>query len=205
MLGSSLGQSSGETVPLCGRGRHGSGRWSCRGGAGVSVSGSPATDLAGAVISNPPRMLEGLHQSLSPAPPLPFISRVAGGSATQGHTVGGWVWQEHTLLWSVPLFPQAMCSTLGWTLLPSALSSVRGPAQRAQHQVPPRSKAGKWVGRGLLPEFPRTQASTQGRSGRPGGTLPPRLPFTSPTEVSSKPPPPHSRGRKSPGVTEAQG
>ena len=63
----------------------------CGGGAGVRAPGSPAPGLAGAVISSPPRMLEGLNQSSEPrpAPPLPFISRFTGGSATQGHTVGG--------------------------------------------------------------------------------------------------------------------
>ena len=115
-----------------------------RGGAGVRAPGSPAPGLAGAVINSPPWMLEGLNPSSEPrpAPPLPFISRFAGGSATQGHTVGGrCVAGTHTSVVS-PAVSTGHELDRGVDPALVCLSSVRGPVHPAQHQVPPRSKAG---------------------------------------------------------------
>lgn len=110
------------------------------------------------------------------------------------------MWREHTLLWSVPLFPLATSSTLGWTLLPSVWVLSGDPS------TPPSTKSHQEARLGTGWEKDCSQGPRgHRRSGRPGGTLPPRLPFTLPTEVSSKPPPPRGRGRKSPGGDRLRG
>lgn len=158
-----------------------------RGGSEVRAPGSRPQAWQGAVINSPPWLLEGLNQPSEPrpAPPLPFISRFAGGSATQGHTVGGrrcvagthLCGQSHCFHW-----PRAR--PWGGPCSPLCLGSVyRDPSHPAQHQVHQEARLGTGWER-LLPGSPKDTVS-----GRPGGTLPPRLPFTLPTEVSK--PPPH--------------
>lgn len=74
VLGSSLGQRSGEAAPLCALGPHGSGRWSLRGrgGAGVRAPGLTGPRLGGGSDQQPSMVAGGAETSrLSPAPPRP--------------------------------------------------------------------------------------------------------------------------------------
>lgn len=111
-----------------------------------------------------------------------------------GEVCGG-----NTLLWSVPLFPLAHELDPGVDPAPVCLGSVWGPVHPAQHQS--TKKQGWGLGGKSCSQGPRGHR----RSGRPGGTLPPRLPFTLPTEVSSRPPPPAAEAEQSPGVTGFKG